>query len=86
MATLRISGTVTDSSGASYSFETDAVSSSITASATVTPATAPVGTTRIYKYNATSSAGLPITYATPVAPGVVFTPVAGDPTSFSFIY
>lgn len=83
---LTITGTITDTAGASYSFSTTATQDMVTGSAVVSPAIAPVGTTRTITVTGTSSAGLPLTYGTPVAAGVTFTPVAGQPGQWTFVY
>lgn len=81
---LTITGTITDSAGAVFSYSTIATQDVVTGTATVSPAVAPIGTTRTITVVGTSSAGLPLVYATPVAAGVTFTPVSAG--VWSFVY
>jgi hypothetical protein len=87
---VTITGTVTDSSGLAAPFsvvvQLDAVS--IT-SATVSPSSAPAGTTRTLTLTASSLQGLPLTFATPAGTGLTFTPVSGQPAGqaqWTFVY
>jgi hypothetical protein len=86
---ITITGTACDSSGCapfSVTATTDAVS--IT-SASVTPAVAPVGTTRTLTVVAASSAGLALTGSVNAVSGVTFTPVTGQPAgtfAWTFVY
>lgn len=83
MTTITITGTVTDSSGATFNFSTTAnqTADALTATAVVTP-----GTPQNITVTAKSSAGLAITYSTPVSAGIVFTPVSGQPNQWTFVY
>jgi hypothetical protein len=85
MSTITITGTVTDSDGASGSYSVVVTLDSFTLSAVVTPATAPAGTTRTLTVTPTGGIA-PFTYAPPVAAGLVFTPVSGSPGSWTFVY
>jgi hypothetical protein len=87
--TVTITGTVTDSVGAVGAYSVVVTLDSVTASASVSPATAPAGTTRTLTVTAASSTGAALTFATPVGTGLVFTPVAGQPAGqaqWTFIY
>jgi hypothetical protein len=84
MSTVTITGTVTDSAGGSGNYLVTITLDAVTATATVSPDPAPTGTLRVLTILATSSAGLPLTFATPVSPGVVFTVVPGSPNKFTF--
>jgi len=87
MAIATITVTVTDSDGSSATGTTTVQTDTITiTSITVTPQTAPVGTTRNLTVVATSSAGLALTYGTPVSAGITFTPVNGQPGQWTFVY
>jgi hypothetical protein len=88
--TITITGTVTDSSGGSAPFSvtvtTDAVS---IVSAAVTPAVAPIGTTRTLTVVGSSSAGLALSASVNAVTGVTFTPVSGQPAgtfAWTFVY
>ena len=85
-ATITITGQVTDSAGLVFTFSTTAVQDSFTATASVSPQTAPPGTTRTWTYSPPVGGIGPFTYATPVAAGITFTPVAGQPTQWTFVY
>ncbi len=84
MSTVTITGVVTDTAGASGNYSVVVTLDAVTASASVSPDPAPAGTLRTLTVTATSSAGLALTYATPVSPGIVFSPVAGSPNKFTF--
>src|SRR5882672_2141750 len=76
MSTVTITGTVTDSVGAVASYSVTAIIDVIGATATVTPAVAPLGTTR--NLTVTPSGGTPpFTFSTPVGVGLIFTLVSG---------
>lgn len=84
-STVVITGTVTDSAGAVGSYSVTVTLDSIAATATVTPAVAPAGTTRTL--TVTPSGGVaPFTYGTPVGTGLTFTPVSGQPNQWTFVY
>ncbi len=83
--TITITGTVTDASGASGSYSTTVTLDSFTLAATVTPQTAPAGTTR--NLTVVPSGGTPpYTFGSPSAPGITFTPVVGTPGQWTFPY
>lgn len=85
MTTITITGSVTDSVGTVFPFSTTATADTGTATAVVTPANAAPGTTR--NITVTMSGGTPsFTYATPVATGITFTPVSGQPNQWTFVY
>ena len=87
--TVTISGTVTDATGASGNYSVVVTLDSVTATASVNPATAPAGTTRTLTVNATSATGSALTFATPTGPGLTFTPVGGQPAGqaqWTFVY
>jgi hypothetical protein len=86
MTTITITGTITDTDGATASFSCSAQADTITGSGVVTPQTAPAGTTRNLTATGVSSAGLVLTYNTPVATGITFTPVSGQPNQWTFVY
>lgn len=84
MSTITITGTVTDSAGASGSYSVVVTLDSFTLSAVVTPAMAPAGTTRTL--TVTPAGGVaPFTFPTPTATGITFTPssLAGQ---WTFVY
>lgn len=83
MSTITITGTVTDSAGASGSYSVVVTLDSFTLSAVVTPAVAPAGTTRTLTVTPTGGTA-PFTYATPTATGLTFTPVSAN--SWTFVY
>ncbi len=83
MTVFTITGTVSDGTSTA-NWTATASSDVITASAAVVPDPAPSGTLRTLTITATSSAGLPLTYSTPVSSGVVFTVVPGSPNKFTF--
>lgn len=78
---VTIQGTVTDAAGASSPFGpiTIAIDSISITSASVDKPTAPVGTLRTLTITATSSGGSALSAPLPTAPGIAFTPVAGQP-------
>jgi hypothetical protein len=85
MSTITITGTVIDSDGASGNYSVVVTLDSFTLAATVTPATAPAGTTR--NLTVTPTGGIaPFTYATPTATGITFTPVSGQSGQWTFVY
>lgn len=85
MTTITITGTVTDSVGTVFPFSTTAQADTGTASALVTPFNAAPGTTR--NITITMSGGTAaFTYGTPVSAGITFTPVAGQPNQWTFVY
>lgn len=80
MPSITITGTITDANGASASFTTSAAIDAVSiTSVAVVPQTAPAGATRTLTVQATSSAGAALTFGMPVAAGITFTPVAGQP-------
>jgi hypothetical protein len=89
-ASITITGTVTDASGAVSTFSTTVTTDQVTiTSATVSPAVAPTGTQRTLTVVATSSGGLALTFGTPVAAGITFTPVSAQPAgqaAWTFVY
>ncbi len=83
--TITITGTGTDSVGVPFTFTATATQESITVTAVVTPAVAAVGTTR--NLTVTASGGTaPYTFNTPVATGITFTPVTGQPNQWTFVF
>ena len=87
--TITITGTVTDQNNASGAYSVVVTLDNVTAAATVTPATAPAGTTRTLTVVGTSSAGAPLAFPAPVVSGITFTPVAGQPAGqaqWTFVY
>lgn len=94
MPSISISITVTDAAGASATQNTTVVAtgdvSVVTIDAlTATPQSAPAGTNRTLDVTASSSSGAALTFATPVATGITFTPVTGQPTGrakWTFVY
>lgn len=85
MSTVTITGTVTDQAGASGSYSVTVTLDSFTLAAVVTPAVAPAGTTRNLTVTPTGGTA-PFTYSTPVGAGLTFTPVAGQPNQWTFVY
>lgn len=85
-ATLQITGQVTDAAGAVYNFTAIATQDSLADTATITPAVAPPGTLRVFAYNPPVGGVGPFVYATPVAAGIVFTPVSSQPNQWTFTY
>lgn len=87
---ITITGTVTDALGSIATFNTSASIDSISiVSITVTPQTAPNGTTRKLSVSATSSSNAAITFNAPVATGIVFTAVPNMPAglaAWTFVY
>ena len=84
-STLTITGTVTDADGATGSYSTTVTLDTVAATAVVTPAVAPAGTTR--NLTVTPSGGVaPFIYSTPLATGLTFTPVSGQPNQWTFVY
>jgi hypothetical protein len=83
--TITITGTVTDSVGASGSFSVPVTLDSFTVSAVVTPSVAAAGTTRNITVTVTGGTS-PFVYGTPVATGLTFTPVTGQPGQWTFVY
>jgi hypothetical protein len=87
--TVTITGTVTDAVGATGSYSVVVTLDSVTANASVTPATAPAGTTRTLTVTATSSTGAALTFPTPVVSGLTFTSVGSQPAGqaqWTFVY
>jgi hypothetical protein len=85
-STITITGTVTDSAGATGNYSVVVTLDSFTLSATVTPASAPAGTMRTLTVTPTDGTP-PFTYATPTAPGIItFTPVSGQSNQWTFVY
>lgn len=84
MSTITITGTVTDSAGASGSYTVVVTLDSFTLSAVVTPAVAPAGTTRTLTVTPTGGVA-PFTFATPTATGLTFTPVNGQQGQWTFV-
>lgn len=88
MATVTITGTVTDSLGATGSFSTVVTltaTSSLNLSAVVTPATAPAGTARNLTVTAAGGTA-PYSFATPTGTGLTFTLITGQPGQWTFVY
>jgi hypothetical protein len=78
--TITITGVISDADGASATFSTSAAIDSVSiVSAAVVPQTAPAGTLRTLTVVAASSAGAALTFSTPVATGITFTAIAGQP-------
>jgi hypothetical protein len=90
MPTITINGLVTDDSGASQTFSASAIIDVVTiTSAIVSPQTAAAGTARTLTVIAASSASGVLTFGTPTATGIVFTPVTGQPAGqakWTFVY
>lgn len=85
MPTIAITGSVTDAAGAVFPFSVVATQDTFTVSAVVTPAVAPAGTTR--NLTVTVVGGVPpFTFGSPVASGITFTPVTGQPGQWTFVY
>jgi hypothetical protein len=83
-STVTITGSVTDSAGASGNYSVVVTLDSFTLAAVVTPASAPAGTTR--NLTVTPAGGTaPFTFGTPVGAGLTFTPVAGQPGQWTFL-
>jgi len=81
---VTITGTVTDADGATGSYSVTVTLDTVGATAVVTPAVAPAGTTR--NLTVTVSGGVaPFTYGTPVGTGLTFTPVDGQPNQWTFV-
>ncbi len=85
MSTVTITGTVTDSVGAVGNYSVIVTLDVVGATATVTPAVAPAGTTRNLTVTPTGGTA-PFTFSTPVGAGLTFTPVAGQPGQWTFVY
>lgn len=86
MSTITVTGTVTDSAGATGSYSVVVTLDSFTLSAVVTPAVAPVGTTRNLTVTPTGGVA-PFTFATPTSTaGITFTPVAGQSNQWTFVF
>ncbi len=84
-STITITGTVTDNAGATGNYSVVVTLDSFTLVAVVTPANAPAGTT--LNLTVTPSGGTsPFTFGTPTAPGITFTPVAGQPGQWTFVF
>ena len=77
MSTVTITGTVTDSAGATGNYSVVVTLDSFTATAVVTPAVAPAGTIRTLVVTPVGGVA-PFTFDTPVGSGLTFTPVAGS--------
>lgn len=88
-STLSIVGTSTDGVvSQSWSTTATAIVDTITVTATVSPLSAPQGTTRTLTVTAVSSAGNPVTIPTPTTDTVVetvFTPT-GVPGQWTFVF
>lgn len=86
MSTLTITGTGTDSTGAVAPYSiTITLGSPFSVIATVDIMTSDTPVTRTL--TVTASGGVaPYTYATPVAPGITFTPVAGHNNQWTFVF
>lgn len=89
--TVTIQGTVNGANGAVGVYGPVAVTlSTVTVtSSTVDKPSAPAGTLRTLTVTATSSSGAALTAPLPTAPGVTFTPVAGQPAGtfkWTFMY
>jgi hypothetical protein len=89
-SSVNIAVTVTDASGATSTANVTALLDTVTInSITVTPSTAPAGTTRKLAVSATSAIGAALTFGTPVGTGLTFTPVTGQPAgtaAWTFVY
>lgn len=85
MSTLQITGTVTDADGNQSSFTGQIVvqNAPVVQSVVVTPLSAPAGTLRQIKINATDADGGPLTY-TCFVDGQPATQDAADPSLFTF--
>lgn len=85
MSVITITGTVTDSGGASGNYSVVVTLDSFTLAAVVTPSVAPAGTTRTLTVTPTGGVA-PFTYSLPVSSGITFTPVAGQANQWTFVY
>jgi hypothetical protein len=85
MNNITITGTVTDASGATGSYTVTVTLDSFSLSAVVTPSVAPAGTTRTLTVTPTGGTA-PFTYSVPIATGITFTPVSGQPNQWTFVY
>jgi len=85
MATLQVTGTVTDAQGltAPFTGTIQTQSAPVVSSVTVSPQSAPVGTLRTITINASDAEGGPLTYACFVE-GQAATPTA-QPNVFTFM-
>lgn len=83
--TITITGVVIDAVGLTFPFSTTATQDTGTATAVITPAVAAPGTTRNITVTVVGGAA-PFVYATPTAAGITFTPVAGQPNQWTFVY
>lgn len=83
-STVTVTGTVTDGAGAVGSYSVTVTLDTIGATAIVTPAVAPAGTTRTL--TVTPSGGVaPFVFGTPVGTGLTFTPVFNQPGQWTFV-
>ncbi len=85
MSTITITGTGTDSNGVVANYTVIVTTDSFALTAVVTPQTAAPGTSR--NLTVTTVGGVaPFTYDLPTAAGITFTPVAGLPNQWTFVY
>jgi hypothetical protein len=85
MTAFSITGTAIDAAGATVNYSVLVTIDSFTLSAVVTPSVAPAGTMRNLTVTPTGGVA-PFTFSTPVGTGVTFTPVAGLPGQWTFVY
>ncbi len=89
MASISISVTVADANSSTTQTVTANQDVVTISSLVVAPQTAAAGTSRTLTVQANSSAGAALTFATPIATGIVFTPVSGQPAGqaqWTFVY
>lgn len=84
MSTVTITGQVQDSAGAIGNYSVTVTMDVVGATAVVTPAVAPQGTTRNLTVTPNGGVG-PFTFSTPVGTGLTFTPVSGQPGQWTFV-
>lgn len=85
MSTVTITGTITDAAGVVSNFTGTATIDVLGATATIVPAVAPPGTTRTLTVVPVGGIA-PFTFSPPVGAGLTFTPVAGQPGQWTFVY
>ena len=85
MTSITITGSVTDPTGAKATYSVQSNIDNFVLSAVITPSSAPSGTTRNITVTPTGGTG-PFVYQTPTGSGLTFTPVAGQPNQWTFVY
>jgi hypothetical protein len=84
---ITVTGTFQDSSGTKGTYSGTVSFDApppLSATVEITPATGPAGTVRTLKVTAIGGVP-PYTFDTPVATGIVFTPVVGQPNQWTFV-